>query len=332
MPGACGMRHGAGSARDGVYLWTSRQTPAMLDIIGDIHGHADKLEALLQKMGYRKGSSGHYAHPQRQALFLGDYIDRGPDIPKVLNIVRSMTEGGSATALMGNHEYNALCFNFRNPDGGYLRDHSIKNIRQHFQTLDQFHNRQAEYDDHLEWFLQLPLWFENDDLRAVHACWDARIMAVLANSLPSGRLDGDLLRRSCLPDNELAHAVDISLKGWEVTLPDDLRFTDPEGYQRRKIRIKWWEDPATTSLHQLSVEDIAGLSQQPLDPALYNGAHWYRPEEKAVFFGHYWLKNIPTLQRHNVCCLDFSVARNGHLAAYRFGEGGPLKPSWLVYV
>lgn len=245
----------------------------MLDIIGDIHGHADKLEALLLKMGYRKGSSGHYAHPQRQALFLGDYIDRGPDIPKVLNIVRSMTEGGSATALMGNHEYNALCFNFRNPDGGYLRDHSIKNIRQHFQTLDQFHNRQAEYDDHLEWFLQLPLWFENDDLRAVHACWDARIMAVLANSLPSGRLDGDLLRRSCLPDNELAHAVDISLKGWEVTLPDDLRFTDPEGYQRRKIRIKWWEDPATTSLHQLSVEDIAGLSQQPLDPALYNGAH-----------------------------------------------------------
>ena len=79
----------------------------MLDFIGDIHGHADKLEALLQKMGYEK-QNGIYKHQERKALFLGDYIDRGPKIRETLEIVKAMVDEGHATALMGNHEYNAL--------------------------------------------------------------------------------------------------------------------------------------------------------------------------------------------------------------------------------
>ena len=43
----------------------------MIDFIGDIHGHADELEALLQKLGYSK-SAGVYQHPERKALFIGD--------------------------------------------------------------------------------------------------------------------------------------------------------------------------------------------------------------------------------------------------------------------
>jgi hypothetical protein len=45
----------------------------------------------------------------------------------------------------------------------------------------------------------------------------------------------------------------------------------------------------------------------------------YGKEEKPVFFGHYWLEDeIPMLQTPNVCCLDYSVANNGKLVAYRF--------------
>ncbi len=51
----------------------------MIDIIGDIHGYADKLAALLAKMGYEKQKGG-YAHPERKVLFVGDYIDRGPQM------------------------------------------------------------------------------------------------------------------------------------------------------------------------------------------------------------------------------------------------------------
>ena len=81
----------------------------MYDIIGDIHGHADKLEELLLKLGYTKNHK-QYSHRERKALFLGDYIDRGPKSHEVLKIVKHMVDGGHAIALMGNHEYNAICF------------------------------------------------------------------------------------------------------------------------------------------------------------------------------------------------------------------------------
>ena len=47
------------------------------DIIGDVHGQAGKLEALLEAMGYRN-HSGAYRHPSRKAIFVGDFVDRGP--------------------------------------------------------------------------------------------------------------------------------------------------------------------------------------------------------------------------------------------------------------
>jgi hypothetical protein len=40
----------------------------MMDIIGDVHGHADKLEALLQQLGYVK-SNGAYAQAGRKVFF-----------------------------------------------------------------------------------------------------------------------------------------------------------------------------------------------------------------------------------------------------------------------
>lgn len=65
------------------------------DIIGDIHGHATKLVALLKKMGYREKAEG-WRHPHRTALFVGDFIDRGPHQIETLEIVRSMVNEGAA--------------------------------------------------------------------------------------------------------------------------------------------------------------------------------------------------------------------------------------------
>lgn len=45
---------------------------------------------------------------ERQAIFLGDFIDLGPQIRKTLEMVRPMVESGSALSVMGNHELNAL--------------------------------------------------------------------------------------------------------------------------------------------------------------------------------------------------------------------------------
>src|ERR1035438_7247163 len=107
----------------------------MYDLIGDIHGHADELVQLLETLGYERGH-GVYRHAERKVIFLGDFIDRGPKIRQVLEIVRPMIEEGKALAVMGNHELNALAFNTEDSDraGTYLRKRNYKNIRQHGKT------------------------------------------------------------------------------------------------------------------------------------------------------------------------------------------------------
>jgi predicted MPP superfamily phosphohydrolase len=74
------------------------------DIIGDIHGYVNDLKDLLKKMGFGLSAMGHFYHPDRQAVFVGDYIDRGKTTKEVVQLVWSMQENGSAIALMGNHE------------------------------------------------------------------------------------------------------------------------------------------------------------------------------------------------------------------------------------
>ena len=213
----------------------------MIDLIGDIHGHATELEALLTKLGYTK-INGVFTHPTRKVLFVGDYIDRGPKIRETLEIVKAMTDHGEATALMGNHEYNALCFHFQESEGGHLRKHLIKNIVQHYETLKQFQNRQKEYDDYLDWFLTLPLFYETETFRAVHACWDQSNIDYLRNIMPDGKLTDTLVYESAKKGSKLNVAVDETLKGKEITMPAGLTFTDKDGTTRTEIRIKWWED------------------------------------------------------------------------------------------
>lgn len=58
----------------------------MYDIIGDIHGHADELEALLDMLGHGR-SNGSYRRADRLVIFLGDFIDCGPHQQRVVNIV-----------------------------------------------------------------------------------------------------------------------------------------------------------------------------------------------------------------------------------------------------
>jgi hypothetical protein len=72
----------------------------MYDLIGDIHGHADELVRLLEVLGY-ENLQGSYRHPERKVIFLGDFIDRGPQIRQVLETVRPMVEGGHALGSNG---------------------------------------------------------------------------------------------------------------------------------------------------------------------------------------------------------------------------------------
>lgn len=103
----------------------------MIDIIGDIHGHANELRQLLESLGYALHGRG-YRHADRKAVFVGDFLDRGPAIGEVIAIARAMVDAGHALAVMGNHEYNAIAFHTPRPgkQGEWFRPHSDKNMKQ----------------------------------------------------------------------------------------------------------------------------------------------------------------------------------------------------------
>jgi hypothetical protein len=303
----------------------------MFDFIGDIHGHADKLEELLVKLGYEnKGKDYH--HPERKVLFVGDYIDRGPKIRKTLAIVRAMVANGNAIALLGNHEYNALCFHTKKKTGGYLRKHSITNIIQHFETLKQFQNKQDEYDDYVEWFKTLPVFYETSSFRAVHAAWDPASIGFLRKHLFQYKLTDELIEQSVVKGSEFHQAMETTLKGKEIRLPKGHFFTDKDGTHRKDIRIKWWEDPVKSTYKEISIEPIPDLEETLVDLSSLKNTDFYKSDNIPVFFGHYWLRGNPMLYRGNICCLDYSVAKHGLLTAYRFDGEAVLDETKFVFV
>ena len=249
------------------------------DFIGDIHGHADKLEELLLKLGYVK-NNGTYSHSSRKAFFVGDYIDRGPKIRETLQIVKGMVDSENAIALMGNHEYNALCFHFQEREGGHLRKHLIKNIVQHYETLKQFQNRQNEYEDYLEWFKTLPLYYETDQFKAVHACWDNKVIAYLKTKLVNDRLTNELIYESVIEGTKFNEAIDQTLKGKELKMPEGLFFTDKDGTKRTELRIKWWEDPTKITYKSISVEAIGNLPEKKIELSELKSLEYYSDDDK----------------------------------------------------
>lgn len=304
---------------------------SMVDLIGDVHGHADKLIELLQKLGYSY-SDNHYSHPTRTVIFVGDYIDRGPKIRETLTIIKQMVDRGSAVALMGNHEYNALCFHFQEIEGGHLRKHLIKNIAQHYETLKQFQNRQEEYEEYLEWFKTLPLFYETESFRAVHACWDDENIKYLKERLEKDRLTDDLIYESVKIGLPLNLAVEETLKGKELKMPNGITFDDKDGTTRTDIRIKWWENPTEMTYKQISVEPFTQLPETNIELPELNTNNYYHETDKPIFFGHYWLNGKPSFYRENICCLDYSVAKGGYLVAYSFDGESVLDSEKITYV
>lgn len=80
------------------------------DAIGDVHGCLGELEALLTRLGYEierdeQSRPVDARHPEgRRVIFLGDLIDRGPDVVGVLRLAMGMVASGNALAVPGNHE------------------------------------------------------------------------------------------------------------------------------------------------------------------------------------------------------------------------------------
>lgn len=304
----------------------------MYDLIGDIHGHADELVQLLDTLGYRK-SDGAYRHPERKVIFLGDFIDRGPKIQEVLDIVRPMIEKGTALAVMGNHELNALAFHTIHMIhlSGHLRPRDNKNIRQHAQTLLQMNDQILAETN--EWFRTLPMWLDLDGLRVVHACWDDQAIATIKSALEShGGITDSFLHAACEHGNAVFDAVEVILKGKEAALPDGIWFKDKDHHVRHHTRVRWYSSPIGQTYRTYALTDKIDCDLE-LDPSVIEQAVPYPTTAKPAFVGHYWLAGQrPEILAENVACVDYSVAKDGFLCAYRWNGEQKLSNENFVWV
>ena len=290
---------------------------SLTDIIPDIHGQAEKLRLALQNLGWqRNGTTWLHPEPDRQIVFLGDFIDRGPENGAVIRIVRELMDTGRAQAIMGNHELNALHFHTTDPNtGAPLRPHDKDNVVQHASFLKEFPLGALHTKDVLDWIKELPLFIEKEGFRAVHAAWNQPAIDDLRRQTGTGILSHDQLIRAGRKGDALYDLAEAVAKGPEARLPDPHFFVDKGEKVRRHVRVKWWKgDAQNWRQFAMSVPDINQLPDSPLPNDLLTTI--YLPGDKPVFFGHYWLTGEPELQSANALCLDYSAGTDGPLVTY----------------
>ncbi|SFA98139.1 serine/threonine protein phosphatase 1 [Poseidonocella pacifica] len=150
----------------------------------DIHGHADKLDAALELIHSDGG-------PDAEIVFLGDYVDRGPDGAGVLQrLIDGQAAGRPWTCLMGNHDRMLRRFVVE----GVAHDDAIKSGRHWLEPplggrttlssygvgpdidaplppLSEMHEeaRDTVPERHMDFIAGLPLYHQRGDVLFVHA-------------------------------------------------------------------------------------------------------------------------------------------------------------------
>lgn len=129
--------------------------------VGDVHGSLDKLKALIEACRQHAGGRAH------QFVFLGDYIDRGPDSAGVVRFMMRLQDelGGGLIALRGNHEAFVLgLLDGVVPLGLWLRNGGV-------ETLASYgvHEVAELPHAHLEWMRSLRLSYDDGRRFFVHA-------------------------------------------------------------------------------------------------------------------------------------------------------------------
>ena len=140
-------------------------------VIPDIHGCALTLKTLIE----------YQITPDEgdELIFLGDYIDRGPDSKGVVDYIMSLEESGyKVRKLMGNHEdycitaweedQDAKSFLGIRPKTKTQKEWEVYGGKQTLQSFEADRPRDIP-DKYIEWMKGLEYFIELDDFIIVHA-------------------------------------------------------------------------------------------------------------------------------------------------------------------
>lgn len=134
-----------------------------LAFVGDVHGNLSALQGLWEALDRRDVP---------HVIFLGDYINKGPQSADVLEKLISFVQAGRATLLAGNHETALLDALDRADLSAFLKMGGAMTIRSYVggrvgpDVLSEFISVLPA--EHLEALRHMPLSYETDDLIAQH--------------------------------------------------------------------------------------------------------------------------------------------------------------------
>src|SRR5262245_27446069 len=132
----------------------------MIYAVGDVHGCIDKLTSQVARCEHHGGD-----RPSR-FVFVGDYIDRGPDSRAVVEILMTMQreKRHDVISLRGNHEAMLLETIRTGDDALWLHNGAAQTLASygiaHWADLPP---------DHVAWIASLPLWLDDGRRYFVHA-------------------------------------------------------------------------------------------------------------------------------------------------------------------
>ena len=305
------------------------------DVIGDVHGHADALTALLRRMGYAD-RAGAWRHPHRQAVFVGDLIDRGPQQLATVDIVRRMVDAGTAQVALGNHEFNAVAYATASDGGEHLRRRSPKNRKQHAAFIGAVGLDSPLHRELIDWFKTIPLWLELDGLRVIHACWSEPDLAVMREHVSAANtLTDELVVDASNSAHQAYASVETLIKGPEVRIPNGMKYHDKGRHTRTSVRLKWWDESATNWSDLLPPDQtvvdadgnvVDGLPDEPIPERLLRR----HDSDVPVIFGHYWFEAPLAVANPRALCVDYSAGTGGPLVAYRFDGESELTFDKLI--
>jgi len=137
--------------------------------VGDIHGSAEQLRTLLTFDGL---------YSSRHVVFLGDFVDIGPDSREVVELLLSFKElHHETTFLMGNHDLGLLRYLETGDFATYASTGGISTIRSYCgEVYGDVRSRLSERmpSSHRQFLEELAIYREDDEYLFSHAGYDPK--------------------------------------------------------------------------------------------------------------------------------------------------------------
>ena len=199
-------------------------------VIPDIHGCVKTLSTLIEN----QIKPNKYDH----LIFLGDYIDRGPDSKGVIDYIMDMQRNDyNITVLMGNHEdYCIRAYNEDKKNKGFLGFRRKTKIQQEWETyggIQALNSFDIEWpkdipEKYIDWMQNLKYFTEVDDFIIVHAGLNFKNDDPFSDKRAMIWIRDFKVDKDKIPNKKVIHGhVPVSLEFIELSLSSrDYKFID----------------------------------------------------------------------------------------------------------